>query len=260
MNQDSKREKINIMKVKLAKNNASEENLEKAIGAEMAADEVPKDQTEQENQQLTIESESEREEGELLPDVADPEGVADISNVVGSPETEEVQPEVIGTPVVSPTRVEDEGTIVAAAETGDVTSPEVANDEKNEEGDVSEENVEGSDKSNDGNDHVAIETDQVPEAASVISETASTSWGAEPEASSKQLSTSTTTTAEVKQASPVNNAPNIVNLRERARERAIQRQAGVVPPSVSRGRGRTVARGRGVRGGRGGRGQTPGQQ
>ncbi|XP_044468309.1 nuclear-pore anchor isoform X3 [Mangifera indica] len=242
------------------KNNASEENLEKAIGAEMAADEVPKDQTEQENQQLTIESESEREEGELLPDVADPEGVADISNVVGSPETEEVQPEVIGTPVVSPTRVEDEGTIVAAAETGDVTSPEVANDEKNEEGDVSEENVEGSDKSNDGNDHVAIETDQVPEAASVISETASTSWGAEPEASSKQLSTSTTTTAEVKQASPVNNAPNIVNLRERARERAIQRQAGVVPPSVSRGRGRTVARGRGVRGGRGGRGQTPGQQ
>ncbi|KAJ0099642.1 hypothetical protein Patl1_19768 [Pistacia atlantica] len=241
------------------KNNASEENLDKATGAEMASDEGLKDQTEQENQQLTLESESEREEGELLPDVTDPEGVADISNLVGSPEIGEVLPEAIGTPVVSPTRVEDEAMVAVAAETGDVTSPEAANDEKNEEGDVTEENVEGSDKSNDGNDHVAVEADQVPEAASVISETASTSSAAEPEAS-KHLSSSTTTAAEVKQASPVNNPPTIVNLRERARERAMQRQAGVVPPSVSRGRGRPAGRGRVARGGRGGRGQTPGQQ
>ncbi|KAL5746674.1 hypothetical protein ACOSP7_027820 [Xanthoceras sorbifolium] len=233
------------------KNNGSGENLDGPTGTEMPSDGGSKDQAEQENQQLIQESESEREEGELVADVTDVEGVTDVSNVVGSPEIGEGQPDLTTTPVVSPARVEDEP-IVAAAEFN-----EVVNDEKNDEGDAIEENAEGSDKSNDGNDQIAAETDQVPEAGLVTSETASTSSAAGHD-TPKQPS-STVTSAEVKPVSPVSNASNIVNLRERARERAMQRQAGVVTPSVGRGRGRPSGRSRGARGGRGGRGQNTGQ-
>ncbi|KAI9161249.1 hypothetical protein LWI28_015729 [Acer negundo] len=223
------------------KNNGSGENLDRPTGAEMPSDDGSKDQAEQENQQLIQESESEREEGELVPDVTDVEGVTDVSNVVGSPEIVEGQPDLIATPVVSPARVDDEA---------NVELNEVVNDE----GDTIEENAEGSDKSNDGNDQIAAETDQVPEAGSVTSEIASTSSAAEHDI--PKQSSSTVTSAEVKPVSPVSNAPHIVNLRERARVGAMQRQAGVITPSVGRGRGRPSIRGRGAR--RGGRGQNTG--
>ncbi|KAK1572476.1 hypothetical protein Q3G72_033129 [Acer saccharum] len=212
------------------KNNGSGENLDRPTGAEMPSDDGSKDQAEQENQQLIQESESEREEGELVPDVTDVEGVTDVSNVMGSPEIGEGQPDLTATPVVSPARVDDEA---------NVELNEVVNDE----GDTIEENAEGSDKSNDGNDQIAAETDQVPEAGMVASEIASTSSTAEHDI--PKQSSSTVTSAEVKPVSPVSNAPHIVNLRERARVGAMQRQAGVITPSVGRGRGRTSVRGRG---------------
>ncbi|KAK1578573.1 hypothetical protein Q3G72_031364 [Acer saccharum] len=223
------------------KNNGSGENLDRPTGAEMPSDDGSKDQAEQENQQLIQESESEREEGELVPDVTDVEGVTDVSNVMGSPEIGEGQPDLTATPVVSPARVDDEA---------NVELNEVVNDE----GDTIEENAEGSDKSNDGNDQITAETDQVPEAGMVASEIASTSSTAEHDI--PKQSSSTVTSAEVKPVSPVSNAPHIVNLRERARVGAMQRQAGVITPSVGRGRGRTSVRGRGAR--RGGRGQNTG--
>ncbi|KAK3218786.1 hypothetical protein Dsin_012756 [Dipteronia sinensis] len=227
------------------KNNGSGENLDRPTGAEMPSDDGSKDQAEQENQQLIQESESEREEGELVPDVTDVEVVTDVSNVVGISEIGEGQPDLTATPVVSPARVDDEA---------NVELNEVVNDEKNDEGDTIEENAEGSDKSNDGNDQIAAETDQVLEAGLVTSEIASSSSAAEHDI--PKQSSSTVTSAEVKPVSPVSNAPHILNLRERARVGAMQRQAGVITPSVGRGRGRPSGRGRVAR--RGGRGQNSG--
>ncbi|GAY42514.1 hypothetical protein CUMW_067490 [Citrus unshiu] len=225
------------------KNDVLEENLDRPTGVEMACDDGSKDQAEQENQQLTLESESEREEGELLPDVTEVEGAADLSNVVGSPEIGELLPELVSTPVVSPGGNEDEAPAL-----------EEPQEAVNDEGDGTEENAEGLDKSNDGE-----EADQVPEGSVTTGETASTSSAIEPDISRQPSSSATTT--EAKQASPpASNASHIVNLRERARERAMQRQAGAMPSTVIRGRGRPAGRGRGVRGGRSGRGQSPAQQ
>ncbi|KAH9676906.1 nuclear-pore anchor [Citrus sinensis] len=225
------------------KNDVLEENLDRPTGVEMACDDGSKDQAEQENQQLTLESESEREEGELLPDVTEVEGAADLSNVVGSPEIGELLPELVSTPVVSPGGNEDEA-----------PASEEPQEAVNDEGDGTEENAEGLDKSNDGE-----EADQVPEGSVTTGETASTSSAIEPDISRQPSSSATTTDA--KQASPpASNASHIVNLRERARERAMQRQAGAMPSTVIRGRGRPAGRGRGVRGGRSGRGQSPAQQ
>ncbi|KAK9182042.1 hypothetical protein WN944_025183 [Citrus x changshan-huyou] len=227
------------------KNDVLEENLDRPTGVEMACDDGSKDQAEQENQQLTLESESEREEGELLPDVTEVEGAADLSNVVGSPEIGELLPELVSTPVVSPGGNEDEA-----------PASEEPQEAVNDEGDGTEENAEGLDKSNDGE-----EADQVPEGSVITGETASTSSAIEPDISRQPSSSATMTTTEAKQASPpASNASHIVNLRERARERAMQRQAGAMPSTVIRGRGRPAGRGRGVRGGRSGRGQSPAQQ
>lgn len=229
------------------KNDGSGENSDRPAGAEMASDDRPKDQVEQDNQQVIQESESEREEGEMLPDVAEVEGVTEVPVAIGSPEIGEGLPELIGTPVVSPGRGEDE-----TAPTAPESTEGNVNDDKNDEGDGNEETAEGSDKSNDGNDQAAAETDQTPEAGAINSEAASTSSAAEQEV--HKQSTSTVTSTQVKPASPASNPTNIVNLRERARERSMQRQAGVITPSVGRGRGGRV-RGRGTRG-RGGRNQS----
>ncbi|XP_062158169.1 nuclear-pore anchor isoform X2 [Alnus glutinosa] len=248
------------------KNNVLEENLDRPGGSEMVSDDGPKDQAEQENQQSMMESGSDREEGELVPDVADPEGGGDISNTMGSPEIVEGQAEPVATPVASPARADDEALVAAAVELGEISSLEGVNDEKN---DVTEETAEGSDKSNDGNDQVAVEADQVTEALSVPVENTSASAAAEVDVSeqaspvSKQGSTTVTTEAEVvRQVSPAGStSTTIVNLSERARQNAAKR-LGVVSPVV-RGRGRALPRGRGgrgARGGRAGRGQSSSEQ
>ncbi|KAK7842226.1 nuclear-pore anchor [Quercus suber] len=251
------------------KNNVLEENLDRPGGSEMVSDEGPKDQAEPDNQQLMTESGSEREEGELEPDVTEPEGGGgDISNIIGSPEPGEGQPEPVASPLASPARADDESLAAVTLEVGEINSPEVLNDEKNDEGDVNEETAEGSDKSNDGNDQIPVETDQVMEALCVPLESASASASSEIDVSkqgipvSKQGSLTVTTEAEVvRQASPVSSTSTTINLSERARQNAAKRLGVASSPVVRGGRGRAAPRARGSRGrGRLGRGQSSGEQ
>ncbi|GMJ02820.1 TRANSLOCATED PROMOTER REGION, nuclear pore anchor [Hibiscus trionum] len=264
------------------KNNVSDEVLDKPSGNEMVTDEEPKNPAVQESQQSVLETESEKEEGELDSEVAaDTEGVTDVHNVVGSSEVGGT--ELVSSPLASPSRVDDEALVTAAE--GD-NSPDTVTDDKNDEGDIGEETVgEGFEKSNDGNEQSAVETDPTPEAATAAvtsgtNESGATSGPPEGEISKNTGSSSGTAApdaeGEVKQTSPVSGTgsgssatPKLVNLQERARERAMLRQAGVIGSSTtsSRGRGRAAirargARGRGVRGGRaGGAGpQNPDQQ
>ncbi|KAG6737124.1 hypothetical protein POTOM_059881 [Populus tomentosa] len=186
----------------------------------------------------------------------------DSNNCLGrSPETGEVLPDT--TPVASPARIDDEAMVPVGMESGEINSPEMITDEKNDEGDIVEEIGEGSDKSNEGGDQIAVETDQSPEAASVAGERTTATANTEMDAS-KQASSSGADAEEVRQVSPASNTSTVVNLAERARQRAMLRQGGsgasaVLSPPSARGRGR-VLRGRIARGARGGRGQTPGQQ
>ncbi|XP_039055568.1 nuclear-pore anchor-like isoform X2 [Hibiscus syriacus] len=263
--------------------NLSDEVLDKPSGNEMITDEEPKNLAVQESQQPMLEIESEKEEGELDPGVAaDTEGGTDVHNVVGSSEVGGT--ELVSSPLASPSRVEDES-LVTAAECDN--SPDAVTYDKNDEGDIGEETIsEGFEKSNDGNEQSAGETDPTPEAATAAvvtsgtNESGATSGPPEGEVSKNTGSSSGTAAAEaedVKQTSPISGsgsatsgASTLVNLQERARERAMLRQAGVVGSSTtsSRGRGRVAVRGRGgtrgrsVRGGRvGGAGtQNPDQQ
>lgn len=246
----------------------AEEILDKPSESGMEIYDGSKDQaTAEDNQQLPGEFENEREEGELVAEIEDG---ADMSNMAGSPETGEVLPDT--TPVASPARIDDEAMVPVGMESGEINSPEMITDEKNDEGDIVEEIGEGSDKSNEGGDQIAVETDQSPEAASVAGERTTATANTEMDAS-KQASSSGADAEEVRQVSPASNTSTVVNLAERARQRAMLRQGGsgapaVLTPPGARGRGRVlrgrVARGargaRGGRGGRSGRGQTPGQQ
>ncbi|KAJ6902465.1 nuclear-pore anchor [Populus alba x Populus x berolinensis] len=246
-------------------NEVAEEILDKPSESGMEIYDGSKDQaTAEDNQQLPGEFENEREEGELVAEIEDG---ADMSNMAGSPETGEVLPDT--TPVASPARIDDEAMVPVGMESGEINSPEMITDEKNDEGDIVEEIGEGSDKSNEGGDQVAVETDQSPEAASVAGERTTATANTEMDAS-KQASSSGADAEEVRQVSPASNTSTVVNLAERARQRAMLRQGGsgapaVLSPPGTRGRGRVlrgrIARGaRGGRGGRSGRGQTPGQQ
>lgn len=246
-------------------NEVAEEILDKPSESGMEIYDGSKDQaTAEDNQQLPGEFENEREEGELVAEIEDG---ADMSNMAGSPETGEVLPDT--TPVASPARIDDEAMVPVGMESGEINSPEMITDEKNDEGDIVEEIGEGSDKSNEGGDQIAVETDQSPEAASVAGERTTATANTEMDAS-KQASSSGADAEEVRQVSPASNTSTVVNLAERARQRAMLRQGGsgapaVLSPPGARGRGRVlrgrIARGaRGGRGGRSGRGQTPGQQ
>ncbi|KAF4389040.1 hypothetical protein F8388_026769 [Cannabis sativa] len=236
-------------------NSILEENLDGAAGKEMVSDDGALDNADLENQSSMMEIGGDREEGELLPDAAELEGSGD---AVGSAELVEAQaqPEPASTPVASPARVDDE-----IQDASELTSQDIPSDEKNEEVDVPEETAEVSDKSNDGTDQAPVEGDQVAEAASVVSESTVTVPTSEASVSKQESPSVATESEEVKQVSPLSGGSTTINLSERARQRAMLRQAGagVVSPSPSRGRGRGVPRGRGVRGRRG-RGPTPSEQ
>ncbi|KAM6599127.1 nuclear-pore anchor isoform X1 [Cannabis sativa] len=236
-------------------NSILEENLDGAAGKEMVSDDGALDNADLENQSSMMEIGGDREEGELLPDAAELEGSGD---AVGSAELVEAQaqPEPAATPVASPARVDDE-----IQDASELTSQDIPSDEKNEEADVPEETAEVSDKSNDGTDQAPVEGDQVAEAASVVSESTVTVPTSEASVSKQESPSVATESEEVKQVSPLSGGSTTINLSERARQRAMLRQAGagVVSPSPSRGRGRGVPRGRGVRGRRG-RGPTPSEQ
>ncbi|KAL4271644.1 hypothetical protein GQ457_13G000510 [Hibiscus cannabinus] len=257
------------------KNNMPDEVLDKPSGNEMVTDEESKNPAVQETQQPLLETESEKEEGELDPEVAaDTEGGTDVHNVAGSSEVGGA--ELVSSPLASPSRVDDEALVTAAE--GD-NSPDAVNDDKNDEGDIGEETVgEGFEKSNDGNEQSAVEMDPTPEAVAVptagTNEGGTTSGPPEGEVPKTVGSSSGTAAAEaedVKQMSPISGSgggssatSTLVNLQERARERAMLRQAGVIGSSTtsSRGRGRVAIRARGARGrsARGGRAGGAGPQ
>ncbi|CAK9179682.1 unnamed protein product [Ilex paraguariensis] len=235
--------------------NDCEEDLNKP-SERVAVDDQSSGQAEQDSQQPTTESGSEREEGELVPDITDLEGGSSTLNIFGGQEVGEFQPEQVVTPVSSPGV--DESVLPATMDIMGVNSPQALDDEKNDEGDIMEELAEGPDKFNDGNDQVAMEIDQVPEAALGSGDGTSSSTVVEVGVSKQGSPSVASAIEEVKQVSPVKLSTTI-NLQERAKQRAILRQAGVVSSSLGRGRGR-APRGRGGRSGRGGRGQTSGEQ
>ncbi|XP_059661908.1 nuclear-pore anchor isoform X2 [Cornus florida] len=244
-----------------------EENLDKPSEAEVLFDDGSKVQADQDIKMSMVESGSEREEGELLPDNTGLEVGGNISNIVESPENGGGESELAAAPVSSP-GVDDEALVVATLEFGEGSSSQVLNDERTDEGDA-EVNVETSEKSNDGNDQVVVESDQIPEAALEVGEVTPTVPAVEVDVPKQASPSVTADTEEVRQVSPVSRRSTTINLQERAKQRSLLRQAGVVSssasasasasPSLGRGRGRTV-RGRSGRGGRGGRGQSSGDQ
>ncbi|XP_058184188.1 nuclear-pore anchor isoform X3 [Rhododendron vialii] len=208
---------------------------------------------------------SEREEGELVPDFADVESGGNMSGLMESQEIGENQtePTVSSPPVVA----DEEGLVSATMDSGDTSSPYVLVDEadmmpiKKNEADMMGANAEegAADDSNEGNSSVAMEADQNLEAVTLLdptSERRSTGTGAEGGVSKQSSPPSVTAeTQEANQLSPVGKISTTINLQERAKQKSALRQAGVVPSSLVRGRGR-AARGRGGRGG--GRGQSSG--
>lgn len=220
-----------------------DENLDR--GAEVSEDGL-KDQAEPDNWHSTSELGSEREEGELAPEVTELEG----GNNIESLEVGEDHTELVATPDASPSGVDDDPLAVTAMEIGEINSPENQNEEKNDDGDVAEETSDILDKSTDCN-QIDMESDQVVETTAIAIENISTP----PEINdSKQGSPPV-----AKRSSPVNSGTSTtINLQERAKERAMLRQAGVVssldrrPVRGLRGRGGRIERGgRGQRSGRG---------
>ncbi|XP_038887700.1 nuclear-pore anchor isoform X2 [Benincasa hispida] len=222
-----------------------DENLDRQIGAEVSDDGL-KDQAEPDNWHPTSEIGSEREEGELAPEVAELEG----GNNIESIEIGEDHAEPVTTPDASPSRVEDDAPAVTAMEIGEINSPEIQNEEKIDEGDMADETSEILDKSTDCN-QIDMESDQAVETTTVATEnTPSTP----PEINDSKQGSPTV----AKRSSPVNSSTSTtINLQERAKERAMLRQAGVVS-SLDRRPVRTL-RGRGGRIERGGRGQRSGR-
>ncbi|TKY49466.1 Nuclear-pore anchor [Spatholobus suberectus] len=228
-----------------------EENPDQPVDTKMLSDEMQRDHSDPDNKHSTLAPSSEREEGELLPDTADLEGGSDLSNIVENQESREGQSESAATPERSPARVDDE-----ALEAGEINSPELSSDDKNDEGELAEETADGSDKLIDVNEPISVESDQVAEPTPLASESATLTSVAESSSSKVNLPVPrqgtpnvTSETEENKQASPVSSTSTTINLSERARERAQMRQAGLVSTTFARGRGRGAPRGgRAVRG------------
>ncbi|XP_022142171.1 nuclear-pore anchor isoform X2 [Momordica charantia] len=224
-----------------------DENLDRQIGAEVSDDGL-KDQAEPDNWNLTSEIGSEREEGELAPEVTDLEGGNNIENI----EIGEDHIEAVATPDASPSGADDDALAVTAMEIGEINSPEIQNEEKNDDGDITDETAEILEKSTDCN-QIDVESDQAVETTSMSTENVPST---PPETNDPKQGSPTV----VKRSSPVSSSTSTtINLQERAKERAMLRQAGVVssldrrPVRGLRGRGgRTERGGRGQRSGRGG--------
>lgn len=230
------------------KTGISEENPDQSAEAKILSDEMQMDHPEPDNQQPG----SDREEGEMLPETGDPEGEPQ--------ESREGPSDPVASPEPSPARVDDEG-----LEAGEINSPELSSEDKNDEGDLVEEAADGLDKVIDVNETTSVESDPVAEPAPVASESTLTSGAAESSSSKsnlpvpKQGTTGTPSeTGESRQASPINPSTTI-NLQERARQRAQLRQAGQerATSATPRGRGRPNIRGGRIVRGRGGRRPPP---
>lgn len=213
-----------------------------------------KHQADQEIQHPAAESESEREEGELVTDVADVEGGLNMSTTLGSPEPEFLSEH--GTASEIPPGVDDDPVDQATVEVGDTEISQALDDVKNDEGIITEDIGENSHRLNDDIEQAAAETDEVSEATTNPDKTP-TSTGIEIGVSKQGGASAINDTEEGKQVSPIYKSSTTINLSERAKERASIRQGGILS-LTSRGRGR-APRGRGGRSARG-RGQTSGKQ
>ncbi|XP_071905571.1 nuclear-pore anchor isoform X2 [Coffea arabica] len=215
-----------------------------------------KQQADQEIQHPAAESESEREEGELVTDVADLEGSLNMSTTLGSSEPEFLSEH--GTASEIPPGVDDDPVDQATVEAGDAEVSQALDDVKNDEGIITEDIGETSHKLNNDIEQAAAETDEVSEAATTNPEKRPPSTGVEIGVSKQGGASAINDTEEGKQASPIYRSSTTINLSERAKERASIRQGGMLSSLTSRGRGR-APRGRGGRSARG-RGQTSGKQ
>ncbi|KAI4365982.1 hypothetical protein MLD38_021914 [Melastoma candidum] len=163
--------------------------------------------------------------------------------------------------VDSPLGGDDMDTEATSTDLGDVSATDVPQDEKVEDGEITEVTNESSEKIADGDGLGIGEEELTLEAPKSIGETAG-SAPAEIVASRRSVSPRPPSEAEEsRRPSPVSSTSTTINLLERAKQRAAIRQAGAQPTHSVRGVGR-IARGRGVRGrgGRVGRGQAPGDQ
>lgn len=182
-----------------------------------------------------MEAENEREEGELEPDGTEqPDG--DLSSSMDL-EPGESQGELVTGASVSTV----DGAVTDAGDPVDIHSPEVLNEEKNDTVEIVEEGNESSDKSNE-NGQGALDSQQSPQAAFSAGEGSSNLLA--DAAVSKQGSPSVPTETEEGRESRTTRSTTTINLSERAKERAAQRQAGVGVRVVSpptRGRGRAIS-------------------
>ncbi|KAK4797432.1 hypothetical protein SAY86_029758 [Trapa natans] len=210
-----------------------------------------------EDQQMV--DESDKEEGELASDIADPEeggsGAGDVSPEAGM-EGEKPEEAAATTPTASPIRGgEDVDAVFEEMDNSSSLEAPLPDDEKGEEeGEIPDEMVADADVSKIESEQQQVSSETAAGASSVlptpsIRRSPSPSSGVSP---SPGLSPSLTT---------VGSSSTTINLRERAREKAALRQAGTLP-STTPSRGRAV-RGRAVRGriGRTARGgaQPPGE-
>ncbi|OVA15206.1 Tetratricopeptide [Macleaya cordata] len=244
-------------------NSVSEELLDnKARETAEDIDERMRDGEEQDPQlQPTLDVENDREEGELPSDLSEQQDGGDIS----------IEPvENLPEPVLVP-GIDEEAAVSTMAEVvAEAASPEILIDEKTEMGEMMEEIAEDSDKSNSGTDlGGTLDTEQSPKAAfGAGGENSSSPSSNRAEPKNSNLNALPETDEGGKEGlqggAGSSGTPTTINLTERARQRAMLRQAGVVNPPLTRGRGRAVtgalkkegatARGRGGRGARGGRG------
>lgn len=205
------------------------QNDESALEETLGSEDIAPEQAEIENQPSTMDTGSDKEEGEM-------EGTDE-------PELAEALSEPLATPMASPSRAEEEEEIVE-----DIDA-------------AAEETAEASEKSSDGADQALAETEPAvpetvasPEVAAPMTEKQSSPSAmveaevGETTAAARHASpvSGASTTSAARHASPVSGASTTINLSQRARERARVRQ---------RGRESTRARGR-----RGWRGSAPSEQ
>ncbi|MED6223251.1 hypothetical protein PIB30_072199, partial [Stylosanthes scabra] len=135
-----------------------EENQDQADETKMGMDDMQRDQSEPENQQSPLALGGEREEGELMPETGELEG--------GNKENKDSrggQSETVRTPEPSPARADDE-----ALEAGEINSPELSGNDKNDEGDMTEEAGDTLDKAEEAGDTL----DKVEEAGDTLDKAA----------------------------------------------------------------------------------------
>ncbi|KAL5972511.1 hypothetical protein ACLOJK_039315 [Asimina triloba] len=216
----------------------AEELLEKPREASDIFGQLQAGEANDDQQQLTGEAENEREEGELEPDVSQPEDGADM------PVLMDVGPEDSqGEAVDAAPDIDIDGVAMYMGDpVVEIPSPSevLENDEKKVGAEMVEDvAAEGSDRSsnNTGNEP-AVESNQSPEAASGAAREGQLNVVTESEITRQSSTSVTPETVTEGRESLGRRSSTTIDLTERARVRSQQRQAGLLSPAPTRGRGR----------------------